>query len=61
MVRQAGFDGAVTVAFGTATRATDPFQIPRFVPWDRDPARLVLRVLSNAVRYRDRRPDLMPR
>lgn len=61
MVKRAGFDGAVTVAFGTATRATDPFQIPRFVPWDRDPARLVLRVLSNALRYRDRRPDLMLR
>lgn len=33
MVRQAGFKGAVSTAWGVATRQTDAFAVPRFTPW----------------------------
>jgi peptidoglycan/xylan/chitin deacetylase (PgdA/CDA1 family) len=52
MVKQAGFSGAVSVAEGSVTDATDPFQLPRFVPWDRDGTRLTLRLLTNPIRQR---------
>lgn len=52
MVRRAGFLGAASVSIGTATRNSDHFQVPRFVPWDRNPALLVLRILAHRWRYR---------
>jgi peptidoglycan/xylan/chitin deacetylase (PgdA/CDA1 family) len=52
MVREAGFSSAVSVAFGTASRASDHLQIPRFCPWDRDPKRLVMRLVGHPVRHR---------
>lgn len=51
MVKQAGFLGAASVSIGTATRNSDHFQVPRFVPWDRNPALLVLRILAHRWRY----------
>ena len=33
--RAAGYTCAVTTARGAATPTTDPFQLPRFTPWDR--------------------------
>lgn len=33
--RAAGYTCAVTTARGAATPATDPYQLPRFTPWDR--------------------------
>jgi len=38
LARELGFDAALTTAWGAAGRATDPFQMPRFTPWD--PGRL---------------------
>ncbi|NDG41128.1 MAG: polysaccharide deacetylase family protein [Betaproteobacteria bacterium] len=38
LARELGFDAALTTAWGAARRATDPFQMPRFTPWD--PGRL---------------------
>ena len=35
MVRDAGFEAAVSTAWGSARRNSDPFQLPRFTPWDR--------------------------
>lgn len=35
IVRRAGFKAAVTTAWGCATHATDPMEIPRVAPWDR--------------------------
>lgn len=52
MVRRAGFLGAASVSIGTATRTSDHFQVPRFVPWDRNPALLILRILAHRWRYR---------
>jgi peptidoglycan/xylan/chitin deacetylase (PgdA/CDA1 family) len=33
MARELGFKSALTTAWGVATRATDPYLIPRFTPW----------------------------
>jgi peptidoglycan/xylan/chitin deacetylase (PgdA/CDA1 family) len=35
MVREAGFDAALTTAIGSADRTSDPMQLPRFTPWQR--------------------------
>lgn len=50
-VRQAGFFAAVSVSMGTASRGSDHFQIPRFIPWDSDPRRLALRILAHPHRH----------
>lgn len=34
IVRDAGFKAAFTTAWGVSRRETDPFQLPRFTPWD---------------------------
>jgi peptidoglycan/xylan/chitin deacetylase (PgdA/CDA1 family) len=47
MVREAGFDAAVSTAAGVASSACDLFQLPRFTPWDRRPAKFALRLLLN--------------
>ncbi len=47
LVREAGFEAAVSTAWGVATVASDPFQIPRFTPWDRTRGRFGLRLLRN--------------
>ena len=44
LAREAGFDAAVTTAWGAAAEGTDPFQIPRFTPWDRTQTRFGLRL-----------------
>ncbi len=46
MVRELGFDAAVTTVRGAAMRATDPYQIPRFTPWDRSRLRFGARMVS---------------
>jgi len=47
MVRQAGFVAAVSTAPGVSSAVTDPFQLPRFSPWDAAPMRYGVRMLSN--------------
>lgn len=47
IVRELGFQAAVSTAWGVATRATDPFQLPRFTPWDTSSNRYLFRLLSN--------------
>ena len=47
MVRQAGFDAAVSTAPGAAVPGGDVHQLPRFTPWDRSRARYRLRLLAN--------------
>lgn len=34
MVKEAGFKAAVSTAWGVPTLLSDPFQLPRFTPWD---------------------------
>ena len=50
LVRALGFLGAVTTSRGAAGVGSDPFQIPRFTPWDLRPARFTSQLWSNAVR-----------
>lgn len=47
MVRELGFDGAVSTAAGAAGPGSDPYQLPRFTPWDRGALRFNLRMLHN--------------
>jgi peptidoglycan/xylan/chitin deacetylase (PgdA/CDA1 family) len=50
IVRRAGFTAAVTTSWGSSVAATDPLQLPRFTPWNRDPLRFGLRLLQNCWR-----------
>lgn len=47
LVREAGFEAAVSTAWGVATRQSDRFQLPRFTPWDRRSWSFALRMLRN--------------
>jgi peptidoglycan/xylan/chitin deacetylase (PgdA/CDA1 family) len=47
LVRRLGFAGAVSTASGVATSRSDPFQLPRFRPWDRHRLRYGLRLAHN--------------
>ena len=46
MVREAGFQAAVSTATGVIGRDADLFQLPRFTPWDQGLTRWSLRLLS---------------
>jgi len=52
MVRELGFEGAVSTAWGG--RNTDLYQLPRFTPWDRDALRFQLRLAKNLARRAER-------
>ena len=47
IVKQLGFDAAVSTAVGVAHRSSDLFQLPRFTPWDRSPFNFSLRLIGN--------------
>lgn len=44
MVRRLGYDAAVSTAPGCAGAAADPYQLPRFTPWDQSPTRYLARL-----------------
>lgn len=50
MVRELGFDAAVSTAWGVSRYGSDPYQLPRFTPWDRSPGKFALRLLHNTFR-----------
>jgi peptidoglycan/xylan/chitin deacetylase (PgdA/CDA1 family) len=45
LVRQAGFEAAVSTRRGACSRRSDRWQLPRFSSWERTPARWLARVL----------------
>lgn len=47
MVKECGFDAAFSTAWGAAKAGSDPFQLPRFTPWDKTSAGFMLRLLLN--------------
>jgi peptidoglycan/xylan/chitin deacetylase (PgdA/CDA1 family) len=47
VVRQCGFDAALSTAWGSAQRHDDPYQLPRFTPWDQGRTRFGVRMLRN--------------
>ncbi|WP_024326800.1 polysaccharide deacetylase family protein [Thioalkalivibrio sp. AKL19] len=55
IARECGFDAAVSTAAGAARAASDPFQLPRFTPWDRTPLRFGLRLARNLAGPLERR------
>lgn len=50
--RDAGFDCAVSTAWGVSTAQSHPYQLPRFTPWDKTPGRFAVRMLRNCTRVR---------
>lgn len=47
VVRELGFAAAVSTRWAASTQATDPFQIPRFTPWDRTRFKFGTRLAAN--------------
>jgi len=47
MVHEAGFRAAFSTAWGAASRASDVLQLPRFMPWTREPLKFDLLMLRN--------------
>lgn len=47
MAREAGFEAALSTAWGAASPGCDLYQIPRFTPWDRSAWRYGLRLADN--------------
>lgn len=52
VVQDLGFDAAFSTTWGVARRSADPFQLPRFSPWDRSRLRFGLRMCQNLWRHR---------
>ena len=50
MVRELGFEAAVSTAWGACASDGDPYQIPRFTPWDANGVRYGLRMARNLTR-----------
>ena len=50
IVESLGFSGAVSTSPGAARMLSDPYQVPRFTPWDKQPLPFFLRLLHNARR-----------
>ncbi len=47
LVREAGFEAAVSTDWGAASRGSKRFELPRFTPWDRGRVRFGLRLVAN--------------
>jgi peptidoglycan/xylan/chitin deacetylase (PgdA/CDA1 family) len=47
MARRLGFAAAVTTAPGSSARDADPFQLPRFTPWDRNDGLWLARLIRS--------------
>ncbi|AHK78200.1 polysaccharide deacetylase [Ectothiorhodospira haloalkaliphila] len=50
MVRECGFDAAVSTTWGVSTPHTDRYQLARFTPWDATPGRFGLRLARNLLK-----------
>ncbi|MDN5752016.1 MAG: polysaccharide deacetylase family protein [Nitrosospira sp.] len=50
MVKDLGFDAAVSTAHGAARMGGDLYQLPRFTPWDRGQVRFTLRMAQNMLK-----------
>ncbi|MFM2449126.1 MAG: hypothetical protein RIS44_1576 [Pseudomonadota bacterium] len=56
IVKDLGFEAAVSTAWGASNAQTDHFQNPRFTPWDLSPWRFALRMMVNLKRTEIRLP-----
>jgi len=48
IVKNAGFNAAVSTQWGVSTAKTNRYQLPRFTPWDRADWKFYLRLLHNS-------------
>lgn len=48
MVRELGFEAAVSTAYGVGTPSSDPYQLPRFTPWGGSITKRSLQLIRNA-------------
>ena len=60
MVRSLGFEAALSTVAGTAGPGSDPWQLPRYTPWERDGARFLARLLQSRYREHVRRRVSLP-
>ena len=62
IVKELGFDAAVSTAVGVAHKKSDLFQLPRFTPWDRSSLHFSLRLIGNLSKTDPKMalPDGMP-
>ena len=56
MVREMGFDAAVSTAQGVSYEKSDRFQLPRFTPWDLGVGKFGLRLARNLSRHAESSP-----
>jgi hypothetical protein len=49
MMRELGFDVAVTTAYGVGNMRSDPYQLPRFTPWGSSMAKWSVQLVRNAL------------
>ncbi|KQZ26058.1 polysaccharide deacetylase [Duganella sp. Root1480D1] len=54
MVREMGFDAAVSTSWGASRGETDWYQLPRFTPWDQGIGKFGLRLARNMLQQADR-------
>lgn len=47
IVKEAGFEAAVSTTWGVSARNSDRFQLARFTPWDKRSGKFLLRLLLN--------------
>lgn len=47
LVKELQFDAAVTTSWGAAGRGSDPWQLPRFTPWDASESAFLMRLVRN--------------
>ena len=50
MVKNLGFESAVSTSHGAANISTDLYQLPRFSPWDQNQIRFTLRMAQNMLK-----------
>ncbi|UXH76711.1 polysaccharide deacetylase family protein [Roseateles amylovorans] len=48
MLRELGFEAAVSTSAGVALPGADPFQLPRYTPWGRSMTMFAMRMMRNA-------------
>jgi len=49
LLKQLGFEAAVSTRWSAATSEADLFQLPRFTPWDTTPFKFAARLMKNAM------------
>lgn len=47
LIREAGFKAALSTAWGSADKTTDPYQIPRYTPWNKTRLKFSLQMIVN--------------